>query len=385
MKLIGFEIKKLLINKTLYFFIGVCLLFNITLIALTSGEHTYVNYVGEVIKGAGSQVNPSFVEYLGTQPESKLRNRLIQSCENAEKIYDFFDATALSEWYSDYDEYYVGSSYLQKLLFEKYAKLADSVQTLNSDNADLSVYAADATNRVHEVIFTNVLKALMVEGFVLISLLTIHIMDMERQNATAAIIYCSYKGRTLVKDKIFAAGIISICGILILYGVTLLFLFSVWHLGGIWDTNVSSSFHYVTDVNLPFTKPFLTWISFTVKEYFAASLLLEMALFVIWWLISSCIGILSSQSAKGFLITASSLIAPYFLSVLFGKLQLGWLYCLNTFSISMLTINQHLWFTEMGINELLPWQEILSCVIHLLISIFLLIAATKAFMRKDLI
>lgn len=385
MKLTRFEIKKLLFNKALYFFIGVCLLFNIALIGLTSNEHTYVSYVGEIIDNAGDQINAAFLEYLNAQPDNSLRNRLIENCADIRKIYDSFDTKSLCTGYSDYDEHYENSSYLQKLLFDKYDKLADSVRILNSENADLSVCGADSTNRIHEVIFTNVLKTLMVESLILISLLSLYIIDIERQNATAAIVYCSSKGRTLVRNKLFAAGIVSACGILVLYGVTLLFLFAVWHLGGIWDTNVSSFFHYVIDVNLPFNKPFLTWTSFTVKEYFIATLLLEAVILVIWWLISSCISILSSQSAEGALITALILIAPYFLSVLFSKLQLGWFYYLNTFSISMLTLNQHVWFTEMGVNELLPWQEILSCAIHLIIGVFLLIVTVKAFRRKELI
>ena len=383
-QLIGLEIKKILLNRALYFFIGVCLIINFAMIALTSGEHTYVSYVGEVTNSTGDQVNSTFLEYLNTRPENAFHDRLIKNCANVEKIYDSFDAVALGEnWY--YDKFYMGSPFLSGLLKNKYEKLGNSVQRLDSDNADLSIYAVDATGKVHDVLFTYVLKSLMVEGFIIISFLTIYIMGMERQNSTAAIVYCSRRGRVLVKDKMVAAGIISACCILLLYVITLLFLFSIWDFGGIWETNIASCFHYVTDDNLPFQKPFLTWASFTVKEYFAASLLLEMVLLAVWQLISSCVGILSNHSAKSFLIADAILISPYFLSVFFSKLHWWWPFYLNTFSVSMLTLHQHLWFTDLGAYELIPWQEVWSAVIHLVVCIFLFFATTKIFKRKELV
>ena len=384
MQLIGLEIKKILLNRTLYLFIGSCLIFNFAMIVLTSGERAYVSYVGESIDNAGGQVNTTFLEYLNAQPENTFRDRLIENCADVEKIYDSFDAAALGEdWY--YDKYYMGAPFLTGLLKNKYEALDNSVQRLDSDNADLSIYAADATGKVHDVLFTYVLKSLMVEGFIIISFLAIYIMGMERQNSTAAIVYCSRRGRVLVKDKMVAAGIVSAICVLFLYAITLLILFSVWDFGGVWETNVASCFHKVTDDNLPFQKPFLTWSSFTVKEYFTASLLLEMVLLAVWQFISSCIGILSSHSAKGFLVAAAILISPYFLSTFFVNMKLWWLFYLNTFSVSMLTLHQHLWFTDLGAYELIPWQEVWSAVIHLVACSFLFFATIKIFKRKELV
>lgn len=383
MQLIGLEIKKILLNRTLYLFIGACLIFNFAMIALTSDERAYVSYVGESIDNAGGQVNTTFLEYLNAQPENTFRDRLIENCVDVEKIYDSFDAAALGEdWY--YDKYYTGAPFLTGLLKNKYETLDNSVQRLDSDNADLSIYAVDATGKVYDVLFTYVLKSLMVEGFIIISFLTIYIMGMERQNSTAAIVYCSRRGRVLVKDKMVAAGIVSAICVLFLYAITLLILFSVWDFGGVWETNVASCFHKVTDDNLPFQKPFLTWSSFTVKEYFTASLLLEIILLAVWQFISSCIGILSSHSAKGFLVAAAILISPYFLSTFFVNMKLWWLFYLNTFSVSMLTLHQHLWFTDLGAYELIPWQEIWSGAIHLLACIILFFVTIKIFKRKEL-
>ncbi len=375
--------KKLLLNKTLYLFMGACLIFNFSMILFTSGERDFVSYVGETVGIAKDQVNDAFLEYLNRQPENPLRNRLIENCADAGKIYDSFDAVKMGkDWY--YDEYYTGAPFLTGLLMKKYEKLNDSVRQLNLDNADLSVYAAGATNKVHDVMFTYVLKSLLIEGFILISFLTIYTMSMERQNSMTAIVYCSRRGRSLVKDKMTAAGIVNACCILLLYIVTLLILFSVWDLGGIWDANVASCFHKVSDDNLPFQKPFLTWADFTVKEYFAASLLLEMVLLAVWQLISSCVSVLIHHSAEGFFVHAATLVSPYFLSVFFGNLELWWLFYLNTFSISVLTLHQHLWFTDLGAYELIPWQEVWSAAIHLLVFIILFFAAVKRFQRKEL-
>ena len=221
-------------------------------------------------------------------------------------------------------------------------------------------------------------------SIMVISLFTIFCFGIERQNLTDAIIYSSKKGRSLVKHKIMAAGVVSVCFVLLLYILTLTLFFTIWDFNGIWNTNVSSSFHYVIDLNLPYNKPFLTWVSFSVKEYFISSLFLEMAVLVIWWMVSSCIGILSSHSVKGFMILAAFFILPYFFSHFFEGLRLWGLFFINTFTISMLTINQHIWFTEMGAFEILPWQEVLSVLIHLLMYSIILYAAIRIFRRKEL-
>ena len=150
MKVIGLEIKKLLLNKALYLFIGACLIFNLSMILFTSGERNFASYVGETINAAGDQVNAALLEYLNTQPDTPLRNRLIENCAAMGKIYDSFDAVEMGkDWY--YDEYYTGAPFLTGLLMKKYGKLNNSVQQLNLANADLSVYAADATNKVHDL------------------------------------------------------------------------------------------------------------------------------------------------------------------------------------------------------------------------------------------
>ena len=70
MKLIGLEIKKLLLNKALYLFIGACLIFNLSMILFTSSERNFASYVGETINAAGDQVNAALLEYLNTQPDT---------------------------------------------------------------------------------------------------------------------------------------------------------------------------------------------------------------------------------------------------------------------------------------------------------------------------
>lgn len=152
-----------------------------------------------------------------------------------------------------------------------------------------------------------------------------------------------------------------------------------------WEkTGIMTNFHKVRDDNLPFDKPFLTWVSFTVKEYFTASLLLETILLAVWQLIASCISILCGHSAKSFLTAAAALISPCFLSVFFAKLELWWPFYLNTFSVSMPTLHQHLWFTDLGAYELIPWQEVWSAAIHLPVWAILFLAAVRRFQRKEL-
>jgi len=83
-------------------------------------------------------------------------------------------------------------------------------------------------------------------------------------------------------------------------------------------------------------------------------------------------------------ILAGGLIIPFFGLILFRQLpELPELYCLNTFSITVNVYYSHMWFTDQGYHTILPWQETLSVILHLVLGLIGVFVGYHVFRRKD--
>ena len=135
----------------------------------------------------------------------------------------------------------------------------------------------------------------------------------------------------------------------------------------IWDSNIASSYNYINDYDDPiFMKPFITWTSFTVKQYFCASIVLMIGIWLSWWLFSTLIVLANKKISVAICALAACLILPYFGLFLFR--QIPELYFLNNWSITVNVYINQMWFTDLGYYTLFPWQETLSVVLHLFLE-----------------
>lgn len=349
------EIKKLLQEKLLISFIAICLCLNIGL----SFVHSY----------ARETVNQLSIEDFS---------------QNGEKVYDDLDGAVLGTVY--YNERYINSSILNQWIKEKYENLQSAIDLLNDEEADLSFYAGEMTPTVHEALFAYQLKALLIECVLFFSLLCLRTFSIERQSETAALIYSSKRGRNIAKDKILANGIIGFLYCATLITISLIVFFCNWDFSNIWNMNIASSFNYVHETNdAVYLKPFITWTSLTVKEYFICSLLLIGAILVAWWLISNIVALFVSKDLFGGLLIAAILCLPYFGLMIFPGLHLTMPFYLSTLSISMVIYYSHMWFTDLGHYTLFAYQEIWIVLIHILAAICVIGFGVRYFRRKELI
>lgn len=269
---------------------------------------------------------------------------------------------------------------------EKYDSLQKAIKILDNDNADLYFYAGKMTPIVHKALFQYQLKALIIESVVFFALLCLKTFSLERQNETASLIYSSRRGRKIAKDKILATGIIGFLYCSVLFFTSLTIFFSKWDFSCIWNMNVSSSFNYISDMNEPiYMKPFITWASLTVKEYFVYSLLLIGALLIAWWMISNIIALLISNDLLGGLFVSAILILPYFGITLFPGLQLTIPFYMSTLTLSTVIYYSQIWFTDLGHYSLVAYQEVWIVLIYLLLAILFIGFAVRYFQRKELI
>lgn len=348
------EIKKLLREKLFVIFVAICLCLNIGLCFFYSNARAIVNRMSS--------------------------EELLQ---NGEKIYDELDGAALGKEY--YNERYVDSSILSRLMKEKYATLQNAIDLLNDEDAGLSFYAGEITPAVHEALFVYQLKTLLIECVLLISFLCLRTFSMERQNETVSLLYSSHRGRHIAVDKVLANGIMVFFYSAVLIAVSLTVFFCNWDFSGLWNMNVASSFNYVTESNeIIFHKPFITWASMTLKEYFVYSLLLMGAILVVWWLISNIVALLVNNDLIGGILLAAFLCLPYFGMILFPGLHLALPFCLSTFTLSTVIYYSQMWFTDLGYYTLFAYQEMWIVLIHLLAAGFAIGFGFGCFRRKEL-
>lgn len=311
----------------------------------------------------------------------------ISTAENnlqGEKIFNTLNANTIGSFY--YNEKYIESSVLNQWIKEKYENLQPAIDNLNSENADLSYFAGEYTNAVHEALFSLQIKALMLECVVLISLICIRSFAIEQQNDMVSIVYSSKRGRNLSRDKIVANGVVCALFCISLTSISLGIFFTAWDFSGLWNSNMSSSFHTVlADSNEPISgKPFITWTSFTLKEYLSHSLVLMAGILSAWWLISNIVTLIVSKVIISGSVLVSMIVLPFF-----GLLLLPGLHCARMFYLSTLTISTVIycnqwWFTDLGSYSLFAYQEVWTILFHLVFGSIGIMLGIRYFKRKEL-
>lgn len=303
--------------------------------------------------------------------------------QSGEKIYDHLNGATLGTAY--YNQRYLHSSKLNQKMKEKYERLQIVIDCLNEQQADLDFYAGEVTPVVHKALFEYQLKALLIESVMFLSLLCLRTFSLERQNETRAIIYSSRRGRKIAKDKIFANGIVGGVYCIALFVTSLAIFFSQWDFSKIWKMNVSSSFNYINDANDPiYMKPFLTWESMTVKDYFISSLLLIGILLIAWWLIANIFALLIRRDLLGGIGIVAVLVLPYFGLMLFPGLNMTIPFYLSTLTLSTVIYDSHMWFTDLGHYSLIAYQEVRIVTIHLMAAVLVIGFAYRYFRRREL-
>ena len=346
------ENELILYNKSMIVFLVICTIFNIGLIIATSSKS------GELKKMSENY------EY-----------------QSGQKIFKDIDGSELGSAY--YDERYKKSNTLVALMHEKYQKLESSLEMLSEQQADMSTYAGELTPYVHTVLFEYLTKALIIEGILLFAFLVLETSFMEYHNKTAYIVYSSFRGRRTVFDKMSAVLIIGTLCLAVLSLLCYFIFFHMWDFEKIWDSNIASSYNYINDYDDPiFMKPFITWTSFTVKQYFCASIVLMIGIWLSWWLFSTLIVLANKKISVAIGALAACLILPYFGLFLFR--QIPELYFLNNWSITVNVYINQMWFTDLGYYTLFPWQETLSVVLHLFFGMTGLYVVYVLFRRKDI-
>lgn len=378
-ELVCWELWKLCKIPMLYVFVLLCIGFNSLLIFGSRYEQAYVLYVGDVRQTVGKQMGPSFEYQVRKLPDSEEKQRLLQETAGKTDIFESYDVREIARVWTS--RYLVGG-WVARALEWKYEKQEKRVQELAAQDASMDVAAAGMTKPVFDALFMQVCRAVIAEGLLLAVLAALYICRSEYAQRTWQTVYASKRGRYVQREKFWAGILYTETA----YGLTALASCGVfaaaWQLGEIWKTQMSTQFYdmHVMGMELPF----VPWADFTMRSYLAAVLLLGAVVGVVFYLLGYLAGLLVNHSYAAFTVLFVLAAVNLALIMLAGNRGSWGIYEAAMWTPVAFWWSHPLWFTDMGINAVIPWQECVSGAFCLLAAGLLLILGFGHFYRQDL-
>lgn len=383
MLILKFEIKKLLSLPMLWVFLLLCLILNSTMIignVYNTDITNYVQYISKTVSVTGTQMGEAFDKSLAIVQESEWHTIFTSQTANAKDTFTDADTTELGEIFISR----IGlTGFWRKQMTTKYEMLQASVNELNDQNASLSVYAAGMTHDLHQLLFSSIFRAITTEACLLAILMMLYALGFEAQNRTELIVYSTRRGRNAQRGKLWAGLITSFLTFVIISVLSLLLFFTFFDFSGIWESSVSSQFNYIQYSG--FTKPFLTWIPFTVRGYLLTMAALSAVLTMVFALFGALIGLLCRNTYVGFIIFLAMSLCMMALPYLCVSMQLWGGYFLSELLPVPLWFCSSQWLTDLGDISLLPWHETFGLAGNVAAFLLLTMFALWKFRRKDIV
>ena len=195
--------------------------------------------------------------------------------------------------------------------------------------------------------------------------------------------YASRTGRKLCRWKALAGITWALAVYLLLAAVTLGIFLLFWDWSGVWGGSVSSQFNYIIDLFYP--RPFFTWTDFTAGGYLAAAVGLGGLLTVVFALLAAVCGTLVPNVYLSALVLTLLLCGGAATQALCAQAGLWMGYALLTFQPVSIWLYINGWFTELGLNAFIPWQETVGAGLSLAVCGLGTALALRDFGRKDVV
>lgn len=381
MSLVRYEWRKLFLLPALWAFLALSLLFNALLICtLSEWDRAFFNDTSADAALLGQRVDQAFCNGLSALPETENRTVLLQSVTGLENIFQTYDTGILKEFYTDVVE---NSQAAVSWMAWKYDTLSSRVDHLARTDAGMDVYAGPVTQGSHQFLFGTLMRSILGEAGIAAMLGTLYLLGYEEMHQTESLACASRTGRRLRKVKVLASLAASPVFLILVAAPTLGLYFARFDYGGVWSASVSSQFNYLTDMLL--TRPFLTWGDFTVAGYLAAVLALGAALTAAFSLLAALCGVLVRSPYLEALVLGVLCFGGLGLTSALGNLKLWVGYALSCFQPIVVWLCCGGWFTELGLNAVLPWQETIAVGADLLLLGAGTALALRRFRRKDVL
>jgi len=226
-----------------------------------------------------------------------------------------------------------------------YAKLQPVVDAKAERGEAVSPYLGSETVYIHGALFGIVLPVVLAEGCILAMLLALLGVGYENIRNTEHIVYASRAGRGILGAKLAAAVSVAPALFAGLLTLTLLPFFLRFDFAAVWRDYVSSGFNRAVNA---YSKPFISWHSFTAAQYLTACIAAAFALVLTFTLMSFAFGALIRNLYHACMTAFAALALAFFGELLLplGSAIRG---IVNMAPLG-LWLNAGQWFTDGGVD-----------------------------------
>lgn len=262
----------------------------------------------------------------------------------------------------------------------KYEKLQPVIDKKAVNGDALSNYFGGRTYYLHGMLFNIMFIAIIGEGCLLALFAGLISVTYEKLRGTEHIISATKVGRRVLRTKLCAALTAAIAMTAIILGVSLWIFFLKFNFSDVWNDNVSSMFNYAVN---EFGKPFMTWQSFTVKEYLWAVVAVSFGMVVCFCLLGCAAGVFVRSGYRGFLAAVLPVGITFIAKFLFpiGSVSRA---ILGLTPVWLLK-NSGEWFTDGGVDIIWANFESVGIFLSLIVLSIILLIVTKVYKRRDLL
>jgi len=378
MTLLKHELRKILTFPALIGFIVLALALNIVVVSTMRNE--YAAFIAEASRTTGIHLNADFDARTALLTEGTYNDVFanllrVQTLEMPDVLYGY-----TTGYIADSIVWRLGLSGLpERLMREKFQQFQYAVDARQQAGDSMNLYFAGATFNQHERLFEYTMGLLLFQGIILAALIMLHSVGYEFAAKTDYIVYATKTGRKINRHKLAAGLLVGVGAYILLAAVTLVIYFAFNPMGVVWLSSVSSGFNFVRDGMM--TRPFVTWLPLTVRGYLLASLGISLGLVLCFGLMGYAAGLWIKNSYLGFMV----LVAVNGVLFLFPYYSPWWMvnYIVMQGPI-MLVVMRGLWFTDGGANVLWPHFEIVGVVGSLVVLVFIGVAVSFWFKRRQL-
>lgn len=373
------EWKKLCRVPMLYVFFALCIVFNMQLVLEERYGEDYVAYVKQARHDAGSRMGDAFWERVESFSDGEEKERLLRETKGAQDIFEAYDALDTAALIVNK---YRMDGWTAAALGHKYQKQARRIQKLAASDASLDVGAAGMTKTIFDALFEKLCRAVLTEGLLLAVFAALFCSGSEQFERTWQLVYTSRRGRSVQREKLLAGLLFAAAMYVLLALVSCAVFAGSWRLGEIWETHMSTQFYdaYSMGIRLPF----VPWADFTMRGYLAAVLLLGLVLAVVFYLLGYLAGLLAKNSYAGFAAVFVASALNLEVIMLAGNAGSWGIYEAAMWTPAGVWLLHPLWFTDMGIHAVIPWQECTAAALCLAAAAVLLSCGFCYYNRKDL-
>lgn len=382
MRILKYEIKKLLKSPLLWGLLAAFVAFNIFTI--------YNNFGYKGIREAVTEVHSAILEAgINLYSSSDKLNQMLHSeeeytafyasyVEAYKSSYDNLDMQEIKQMKEDTGNFHPTGSYKQ-FIDENYDKLQKRVEEIKSCGDDaVGFYPGDSFN-IHKKLY-NLLMIIIIEMLIMICFSVLYLMDYERINRTEDLVFSAEIGRKDMLIKWFAgmtAGLLY-CTILLTAGLYV--FFALVPMKGLWSVPISS--YMVMESSGLWEYPFITFVRLTTLQHLVISVFTAFFMAFIFGAISGGIQLFVHSSY----ITMISIAAGFIglLALPFATSSANWIktaLCLNPASMWRACTR---WFIEYDICVSFAWSEFVIIGLWAIIATILFSLGILYFKRVNI-